>query len=793
MTGVHIDFAAITAILQRARDDGRASLFEYEVYELLRCSGAETPPRYRVLPRDARLADEDLRAIAGEKVVMKVLSPDIVHKHAVGGVMFVENSPEAIRAAQRRMRYEVAARFAEQLERDPAACPPAYAGLRGDALKEAVGREIRGALLCQYLPPAVHGLGGELIVGIRRTREFGMVINAALGGTDTEIYAARFRKGEAGVAASTALTDGPAFFEQFTRTLCYQRVAGILRGASRVVADEQLIECFSSFLALANFYSPLNPEAPFVIEELEVNPFAFRDYLMVPLDGHCAFSAPMPVPALRPREKLAHLLRPARIGVVGVSRTRVNTGRTILRNILAMGFPAGDVRVVHPDADAIDGVACVPALAALTPPVDLLVLAVEAARVPALAAEIVERRTAHAVLLVASGLGETEGSEALAGALARAIASARAQPEGPVFLGPNTLGVRSHPGRYDSLFIPEEKLPKRQGVRRRRSAFLSQSGGYMITRMSTLSFLDPAYAVSLGNQADLTAGDLLTVLAADDDIDVIGVYLEGFRDLDGLAFTRAVKEAVGRGKAVLCYKAGRTPEGKRATTGHTASLAGDYMVCESCLHEAGAAVAQTFTEFEDLFRIATALHDLPIRGNRIAGVSGAGFEAVGIADNIAGDAYCLALARFAPATEERVRAVLKAAGLAAFVDLKNPMDINPLADDAAHAGIIRALADDPGVDAVVAGLDPLSPATHTRAIDAPNGIASLLPAHLQGCTTPIVMVIDGGQLYDPLAGALEDAGFAVFRSADRAVRSLGMYIELRMRGRRLQAQGAKTQ
>jgi hypothetical protein len=36
---------------------------------------------------------------------------------------------------------------------------------------------------------------------------------------------------------------------------------------------------------MANYYSPENPTAPFVIEELEINPFAFSDYLMVPLDG----------------------------------------------------------------------------------------------------------------------------------------------------------------------------------------------------------------------------------------------------------------------------------------------------------------------------------------------------------------------------------------------------------------------------------------------------------------------------------------------------------------------------
>ena len=41
--------------------------------------------------------------------------------------------------------------------------------------------------------------------------------------------------------------------------------------------------------------------------------------------------------------------------------------------------------------------------------------------------------------------------------------------------------------------------------------------------------------------------------------------------------------------------------------------------------------------------------------------------------------------------------------------------------------------------------------------------------------TPWVMVVDGGARYDPLVAALEEAGLAVFRSADRATRLLGRY------------------
>ena len=127
-----------------------------------------------------------------------------------------------------------------------------------------------------------------------------MVISAGLGGTDTELYAERFRKGQAIVAALTELTDGDAFFELFRKTVSYRKLAGLTRGQRRIVTDDQLIECFESFIRMGNYFSPCNPDAPFIIEELEINPFTFTDYLMVPLDGMCRFSTPGERPAPRP-------------------------------------------------------------------------------------------------------------------------------------------------------------------------------------------------------------------------------------------------------------------------------------------------------------------------------------------------------------------------------------------------------------------------------------------------------------------------------------------------------------
>ena len=216
---MHIDFSAITRLFSRASEEKRNFLFEYEVYDLLRNSGSETPPKVQFIRKGDRPSDEDLLQVPGDRVVMKIVSPTVVHKTEVGGVKRIKKTPVQIRSAWRKMTYEIPENYAGWIERHADSAPSAYRGLKGEALQKAIARDIRGVILCQYMPPDSLEFGNEMIVGIRRSREFGMIINAGLGGTDTELYANRFRKGQAVVAASTELTDGESFFELFRKNI----------------------------------------------------------------------------------------------------------------------------------------------------------------------------------------------------------------------------------------------------------------------------------------------------------------------------------------------------------------------------------------------------------------------------------------------------------------------------------------------------------------------------------------------------------------------------------------------
>ncbi len=786
---VSVDYDAITALFRDAHAENRDYLFEYEVYNLLGRSGAETPPRSVLIPRGARISDEALRDLPGEKVVLKIVSPTIIHKTEVGGVRIVSRQPDSIRSAVRRMLSEVPENYANMINLNTAHAPQEYRGLGGEALLTAIRSDIRGVLLVQFMPPDSGAFGNELIVGLRNTREFGMVVSAGLGGTDTELYAKRFRKGQAIVAASCELTDGQSFFTRFRKTISYRKLAGLTRGQRRIVTDEQLLECFSSFIEMGRHYSPVNPDAEFVIEEMEVNPYAFTDFLMVPLDGMCRFSLPAQRENQRPIRRIHSLLHPRKIGIIGVSTRRRNFGRIILDNILAEGFPRKDVCILRQGADEVDGIRCYTGLDALPAKLDLFVVAVGAEHVPDLVDEVIRLDAADSVMLIPGGLGETEESrERAAGVMAAIDAVHGTDHGGPVFIGANCMGIVSHPGNYDTWFIPEEKLPRDRNSVHHRSALVSQSGAFMLHRSSQCPELNPAYMVSMGNQTDLTLGDMVKYFKDSKEVDVIAVYAEGFNNLDGLEFCKAVREAVLAGKEVVFYKAGRTPEGKSATSGHTASLAGDYMVCESCVRQAGAIVARTFTEFQDLFLLAGNLAGKHIGGNRLAAISGAGFEAVGMADSIQSDDYHIQLATFAEASRERLSEKLREKQLDRLVTVGNPLDINPSADDDTHAAIADILVHDDGVDAVVIGLDPLSPAMHTLddtpvpafSMHAENGIVPLLTGLAHRSEKPIVGVIDGGRLYDPMRDAFNASGIPVFPVCDRAVAALALYMEARL-------------
>jgi acyl-CoA synthetase (NDP forming) len=630
----------------------------------------------------------------------------------------------------------------------------------------------------------------DLRIALHATREFGMLISAGLGGLEGELDERNFRRDRAAVHAAVMLTDAVDFLALFKRTLAYQKLTAVARRDGAPAPDAALQRCFDRLLQLARAFAPGDADAPFALQTLMLDPLRVTPGGATAGAAECTFAAPQPARLPRPIHKIDKLIHPQRIGIIGVSGSGMNFGRIILRNLMGGGYPKEQLVVLKPGETEIDGVRCVEGLKALDRKLDLLIVAVAASAVYELVDEIIESDAVEAVMLIPGSMGETKKSREPAAALAARINAAHGKPGGgPIFLGANCLGVVSHPGAYDSWFIPLERLPKPKKRPVRDSVMLSQSGAFMITRLSQNPWLDPAYMLALGNQTDLTHGDMLSYFAELPGIKTLGIYIEGFKDLDGLHFAQAVRKAVLNGKQVVVYKSGRTAPGQGGVMGHTASVAGDLTLFESVLRHAGAIVAEDFNTFDDLFYIAGALQDKKIGGNRLGAISGAGFEAVGMADNIETDGFSMEMGALEDATVKKVEAILAAKKLDQLVEVRNPIDINPGADDEAHLDITEAFLDDPNIDAVMVGLDPTAPSV--RALEQsklrpgydlsdPKSTVHLMPPLSGRHDKPVIGILDGGTLYDAMTARLMDQGVCCFRNCARGAKALVRYAQARL-------------
>jgi acyl-CoA synthetase (NDP forming) len=750
-------------VLERAEGEGRNFLLEPEFYELLKDAGIAAP-RHIFLPAGKAVTRKGLDELQAESVVIKIVSPRVVHKSDVGGVAFARAEVAAVSAACAAMLRKVVGRFPEKEKR-------------------SVRESIRGFLAVEKVAFDDVGFGSEILLGLRNSRDFGPVLTMGGGGLDVEYMNERLKDGQAVAIASVPLLKDETALGLLEPLAFYGKLAAEFRGRKPLAAPKALLGTLLRFRDLAAAFSPSSSVSPYVLEEAEVNPLVARGGRLIPLDGFCRFSRDKTAPAARrPAGAIGRLLKPGSIGIIGVSE-KMNIGHIILNNILKNGFPPEKVVVVKPGPDAIEGCRCVPSIEAMPGPVDLFVLTLGAEQCYDVMRDLVLNEKARSVIMIAGGMGEKEGGASIENRIRELLREGRRTGRmTPVVNGGNCLGIASKPGRYDTTFIPEHKLPRPRGGRAD-MAVISQSGAFMICRMSKLPGVEPRYAVSLGNQIDLTVSDYMAYLRDDPEVKLAAVYMEGFKPADGLAFARAVGEITASGRTVLVYKSGRSPEGRAATSSHTASVAGDYGVFRAVLEQAGAIVAGNLFEFESFMKGLAFLQGREVRGRRVGLISNAGFECVVMADSLENGAR-LDLAAFTPETRKRIVATLQPLGIDRLQDVHNPLDVTPVADDAVFVECARAVLEDPGVDCAVVSNVPMTPAQqtlpagegHFEDLARPGSFASRMIELFRATEKPFVVNIDAGELYTPLVEYLEGAGIPVFRRADEALRFLRVYV-----------------
>lgn len=748
------NYSEIEKMLAYAGAQDRRSLSEPEVYRVMELAGLGAPKHflYPAVSLDpAAAAAGACAGLAGEKAVLKLVSAKTLHKTEAGGVKVCDKTPEALGSALSAM----AAKFPEA----------------------------EGFMVVEFLPHSAFALGEELLLGARSDEAFGPVITLGPGGTNAEALIKSLRPGLAPAVIPADLAYNAGAWNAFLAgSWIWRYAAGEVRGGRRLVQDGEILKWLEGVSHLMKHFRD-GGDSDWAIEEFEINPLAAAKGRLTALDGVLRFRpAKKTAPRAKPSAQgVGGLIHTRSAAVVGVSEKKLNMARIILNNILKAGFPKERTYIVKEGAAEIDGVKCFASPADLPEKVDMYVVAVPSPEVPRVLAEAGDSGKVNGVVLISGGMGEKSGSEGVAGDVVAAIRRAREKNPDFALSGGNSLGIVLNEAKLNTLFIPEYKMEHPLGVNpfMAKTAFVSQSGAFVISTVSKMPWLKPAYSITVGNQQDVTVPDYVERLADEDDLKVLLVYMEGFKPGDGLALAKVIEKARAKGKQVVLYKAGRTAVGQKAVMGHTASIAGDYLVTRLIMERAGALVAESFDEFNDLAALACLFADRRLEHGNTFFLSNAGFEAAGMADGVAGRLT----AEMSPALAAALDKALREHKLDSIVDAKNPLDITPMGSDAAIGAVVKAALESDEFSGAVVSMIPLTvmmntlPKSERWPDDLEKSFLKDAAAAARGVRKPLLFVVGSGARYEPYCAYAESLGLPVFRSADRAVAMYRRYLE----------------
>jgi acetate---CoA ligase (ADP-forming) len=436
------------------------------------------------------------------------------------------------------------------------------------------------------------------------------------------------------------------------------------------------------------------------------------------------------------------------VAVVGASNDPAKWGQWLARGAL-LGAHRREIFLVNRSGGEVLGRPTYRSLDDLPEKPELVVLAVPASAFE----ETVDASLAagaQAIIAIAAGLGESsEDGRRREQAVVERVRSAGAR-----LLGPNCMGLYDGAAELDlatSDFVPGEL------------GLISQSGNLAIE----VSLLAKDYGlgisrfVSIGNQADLEAAELVEALASHERTRLIGVYLEDFRD--GRAFARAAAEA---GKPVVLLAGGQSAAGVRAARSHTGALVSESVAVDAACSAAGIVRVSTPRELADVAQLLLA-PSLP-GGRRVAIVSDGGGSAVVAAD--LASAAGLELPKLSDDLSERLAAVMPPAATTT-----NPVDFAGAGEQdlSSYERVPRLLLESGEIDSVLltgylGGYSATADELREPETEAARGLARA------AAESGRPVVVQTMYWQEPPAQALRAAGVPVFREIGTAIGSLAV-------------------
>jgi acyl-CoA synthetase (NDP forming) len=561
------DKSAVRKILEQAKAAGRSALTAPQAKGICEAYGI-TVPKEGVAGASAEAAK--LAAKIGFPVVMKIVSPQILHKTEAGGVVV------GVKNAQ--------------------AAQEAFTSIIANARRYDAKATIDGVQVQQMLSG-----GQEVLIGAVTDPAFGKLVAFGLGGILVEVLKdITFRLAPASREDALSMLDGIAAAE----------ILRGVRGAQPVHREALATMIVNVSQLVADF-----PE----ISELDLNPVFATPDGAIAADVRVVLDFKPPVARYRPSQEVIvrqmnRIMKPDAVAVVGASAEAGKIGNSVMKNLINGGYQ-GAIYPIHPSADSILGKKAYKSVKDVPGVIDVAVFAIPARFVAQALVEVGEKKIPGAVL-IPSGFAETgnvSGQDEV-------VAIARKYDIR--LMGPNIYGFYYTPKNLCATFCTAYDV---KGT----TALSSQSGGIgmAIVGFSRSAKMGVSAIVGLGNKSDIDEDDLLTFFEQDDNTQIICQHLEDLKD--GRAFAEVAKR-VSKKKPVVVLKAGRTSMGARAASSHTGALAGNDKIYEDVFRQSGVIRARSL---RDLLDFARGIPLLPTpKGNNVVIITGAGGSGVLLSD-----------------------------------------------------------------------------------------------------------------------------------------------------------------
>jgi acetate---CoA ligase (ADP-forming) len=442
--------------------------------------------------------------------------------------------------------------------------------------------------------------GLEVIAGFTRDESFGPVLMFGLGGVFAEVL------------NDVTFRVLPATSDEITGMIREIKGCSLLAGYRGMTAD---IEALKDLLVKVSNLALSNPS----IRELDINPVFLYPEGYAAVDARMFIdSSPNKASLERPSGDLTRLFYPGSIAVLGATDTKGKLGYNVVHNLLSHYF-AGKIYPVNPHKDTIMGLDAYPTIGAVPGRVDTAIIIVPADRASGAIEECCKKGVPY-IIVETAGFAETgQAGREVQSRIKSVITAANCR-----ILGPNCSGIiNTHHNMVQSIGMIDELNKGNVGL-------VAQAGVYAAGILTGLRHIvNFGIIATIGNKMDITETDILEFMGRDDNITVIALYME---DVTSGRHFLDVARRVSPVKPVIVLKTGRTDEGKKAVSSHTASMAGNDAVNSAAFRQSGVIRAR---DNEHLFGLIRAFSKQPLpKGPGVFVVTYTGSLGVAATDSI---------------------------------------------------------------------------------------------------------------------------------------------------------------